>query len=239
MKININTLNSLQYYMINTHKSSVAHQDLSRTSLQISSEDFNHIRSYDLADASNGLANHEELTRRDLLKAIGSFNKPLFDAVRNNDTEALAEQLNQIGDINVPNQDGENVLHRAVYTKNLKMINLLLKHGANINAQDSRGNTPLHLAFESADVTVAEHLLKQGANPLIPNDLGQTVFFTAVSSGYIHLIKALLVNKPELRGHVNDTDKNGNTVLHFAAANKMEDIYKFLIKLKAKPGIKK
>ena len=37
---------------------------------------------------------------------------------------------------------------------------------------------------------------------------------------------------------IEEICKNGNTVLHFAAANKMEDIYKYLIKSKANPSIK-
>ncbi|XP_058797625.1 serine/threonine-protein phosphatase 6 regulatory ankyrin repeat subunit B-like isoform X2 [Phymastichus coffea] len=59
--------------------------------------------------------------------------------------------------------------------KRLKIIDLLLKHGANANCQDSHGDTPLHkCARLTSQFDLFERLIRGGANPNTRNVLGET-----------------------------------------------------------------
>ena len=65
-------------------------------------------------------------------------------------------------------------LHKTVELKNIKLINLLLLHGANPNQPNSDGQTPLHIAVSSGNLEITELLLKHKANPLIKDKKNKT-----------------------------------------------------------------
>lgn len=52
-------------------------------------------------------------------------------------------------DVNLVSQSGRNALHYAVYMKNLKFIEILLKKGINFNQLDSKGHSPIRAITES------------------------------------------------------------------------------------------
>ncbi|KAJ8275372.1 hypothetical protein COCON_G00099970 [Conger conger] len=63
------------------------------------------------------------------------------------------------------NWRGQTCLHLATQRRNLRMVKLLLKKGAQLNVQDgTSGKTALHLAVELQDVELARLLLNRGAN---------------------------------------------------------------------------
>jgi hypothetical protein len=64
----------------------------------------------------------------------------------------------------------------------VKMIELLLKAGAQINAQDKNGATPLHRAVRTRCAKAVQILLKRGADPKIKNKSGSTPFHLAVQN---------------------------------------------------------
>lgn len=79
-----------------------------------------------------------------------------------------------IKNINQPFEDQDTYLGRAVKEKNLALMSLLLKHGANINAQDADLNTPLHLTVLGAYYEGAEMLIQNGADTSMKNKQGKT-----------------------------------------------------------------
>jgi hypothetical protein len=64
----------------------------------------------------------------------------------------------------------------------VKMIELLVKAGAEINAQDKNGATPLHRAVRTRCAKAVEILLKRGADPTLKNKPGSTPFHLAVQN---------------------------------------------------------
>lgn len=66
--------------------------------------------------------------------------------------------------------------------RQVAMIRLLLKAGANMNAQDKNGATPLHRAVRTRCAAAVKCLLEAGADPTIRNKPGSTPFHLAVQN---------------------------------------------------------
>lgn len=66
--------------------------------------------------------------------------------------------------------------------RQVAMIRLLLKAGANRNAQDKNGATPLHRAVRTRCAAAVKCLLDAGADPMIRNKPGSTAFHLAAQN---------------------------------------------------------
>ena len=66
--------------------------------------------------------------------------------------------------------------------RQVAMIRLLLKAGAQLNAQDKNGATPLHRAVRTRCAAAVKFLLEAGADPAIRNKPGSTAFHLAVQN---------------------------------------------------------
>ena len=89
----------------------------------------------------------------------------LFTAVEYNDIEK-AEQIlkNDPSQLNELNDEGISPLHISVIKANVKMINLLLKYGANANIlTEKKKQTPLHLAYLNQN-SMTEEILQELKN---------------------------------------------------------------------------
>lgn len=66
--------------------------------------------------------------------------------------------------VNIPDKDGETVLHIASMGGFLKIAQILLQHDANPNIQKKRDRaTPLHLATSKRNTELAKILLESNA----------------------------------------------------------------------------
>ncbi len=86
---------------------------------------------------------------------------PLMLAVYYLDNDT-AEKLVDHG-ANVNNPGTWSPLHYAAAADNTKMVNYLIKKGADINARTLRGFTPLYMAARDGSAETVEALLKAGA----------------------------------------------------------------------------
>lgn len=110
--------------------------------------------------------------------------------------------------------------------RQVKMIQLLLKAGAEIDAADKNGATALHRAVRTRCAAAVECLLKAGANPALKNKPGSTTFHLAVQntgrggSGNEEAKTAQVKIIQSLRAHGADPktkDANGRSVFDWTA----------------------
>ncbi|KAM0432198.1 hypothetical protein ACHAPT_004733 [Fusarium lateritium] len=90
-------------------------------------------------------------------------------------------------------QDGEMLLHLAIYLGRENMVRLLLRDHFDINAQCEEGNTPLHVALNQGRDGFARLLLAQANVRLdLANKRGETAASSAVHGGLIQILRSLL-----------------------------------------------
>ncbi|XP_076049162.1 uncharacterized protein LOC143029879 [Oratosquilla oratoria] len=81
-------------------------------------------------------------------------------------------------------------LTRAVQCKDIRLVKLLVEHGADVNKADCRDGLPLNVAATVGSSTIIEYLLKQGADPRKRDNEGFTALYSAMSC---HLTDSLSV----------------------------------------------
>ena len=96
-------------------------------------------------------------------------------------------------------------LYTASYFGYVKIIEALLKAGAQVNQTDKYGVTPLYIAAQNGHTAVIEVLIKAGALVNQPNNEGTTPLWWAAQRGYTAMVEVLvragaLVNQPENEG---------------------------------------
>uniref|UniRef100_A0A7S2WI08 PDZ domain-containing protein n=1 Tax=Mucochytrium quahogii TaxID=96639 RepID=A0A7S2WI08_9STRA len=76
--------------------------------------------------------------------------------------------------INVPNEVGNHCIHACAHAGNEKIMDILIKAGAQVNAPGRAGNTPLHYAAKQGHYNVVKKLVESGADPTHKNNRGNT-----------------------------------------------------------------
>ena len=187
--------------------------------------------------------------------------------------------LEKGGDPNAKDEFGATALHYAV-TKGItslngvryanyvsylfrpsepKLVEALLKHGANPNVQLEKapplggsgspaavGATPFLLAAASPDVSVMRMLADAGADPTIPTKTGLTPLMVAAGAARGQDLtedeKAIALQAVqlavELGGDVTAANQDGLTALHGAAANGADSVVQFLVAKGAKLDVR-
>jgi ankyrin repeat protein len=129
------------------------------------------------------------------------------------------------------------VLHLAVERADLRMVGLLIDHGADTEMQGPRGLTPLAVASERSDVPMVKLLLERGAVPEPPNaPIHKTPLVLAVNSANVRVLDALVLGGARPGGEVlylciakfasaenNSAFRNMALQLHFAGARMPAD----------------
>ncbi|KAM0277080.1 hypothetical protein ACHAQH_006088 [Verticillium albo-atrum] len=152
---------------------------------------------------------------------------PLMDACREGAVDIVAFLLQQGADITLRDDLGESCVGRVVDREPgvaLRLVRLLLDHGLNLSdVVASDGFTILAEACAVQNVPVMEYLLQKGADPIrCQRGPDGTSWRTAV-----HLVmqrrkpKALdvLLERQDVRDHINSLDWKGRTVLHCGLRN--------------------
>jgi len=81
--------------------------------------------------------------------------------------------------VNILDENKMSPLYYACYHGYPKMVQILLKYGADPNLKNKNGDTALHAAFKKDNIDVIGLLLENKANTEILNDFNQTPLFFA------------------------------------------------------------
>jgi ankyrin repeat protein len=159
-----------------------------------------------------------------LLVQKGALDRPadahsfLWATVRTGHPDMVALALTRDKNVNAKNESGDSLLGQAAGSSVLredspiatrfdsaKVIELLVRAGADVNARDRDGRTPL---FEAQSAAAVDALLRNGADFNARNSEGQTALFTPY---YENAQRALLAAGID----VNARDHSGRTALFF------------------------
>lgn len=165
---------------------------------------------------------------------------PLFEAVRNGNFEVLQLLINNGLDVNYVNpKNRSRPLHAAFFGSNddihQKVVEILLKNGANVNVQDHRGETPFHSFAYSGDMRIAELFFNSKADFNVRNNEGELPLYNAVINRKVKVAQFLIDNGSD----VNYINNEGLTLLHrlcCCSTNNIK-IMECLLKNSANPNI--
>jgi len=121
---------------------------------------------------------------------------------------------------------GRTPLHYAARGGKLKVVEILVKSGAQIDGQDFIGRTALHYAAERGKLKVVEILVKSGAQIDVQDRDGRTPLHYAAGGGKLKVVEILVKSGAQL----DTQDKHGKTSLHYAAERGTLEIVEFLVK---------
>ena len=120
---------------------------------------------------------------------------PLIAAARNGYARIVKVLLDDNADVNATDKYGRSaLLESARFAKDMEVITLLVKSGADINAVDNDRNTALSLAAASHldPVEVVRGLLRLGADSSMKNFDGMTPIQIASSLGRTEMVKVIM-----------------------------------------------
>ena len=117
--------------------------------------------------------------------------------------------------INETNPEGDTALSLAALHGQRKVVQLLLRDGADVDAANRKGETALHAAAKNGHAQVVCALLTGGADVDKVDQLGYTALHhCCITNGGEDVADALL----EVRATVDVKAKDDNTALHFACS---------------------
>ncbi|XP_063585631.1 transient receptor potential channel pyrexia-like isoform X2 [Penaeus indicus] len=124
-------------------------------------------------------------------------------------------------------------IHYACHKKNIRILKVLLDHGAKIGSLDTLGNTPLHLAVNDAWLDGVSELLKRGASPNTKNAppatikevVVETPLHAAIRRRDMASVTLMMEHEPDL----NILDGKNCSVLHLAAQTRNLELVRKLV----------
>jgi len=117
-------------------------------------------------------------------------------------------------------------LHGACGQGHVKVVEMLLKHGADADAKNNFGDTPLHRACDNDHVEVVEMLLKHGVDAKAKTKGGYTPLHIACYIGHVKVVEMLLKHGADAKVKAND----GWRPLHKACFNGHDKVAEILLK---------
>ncbi|HEC29861.1 MAG TPA: hypothetical protein ENI65_09785 [Gammaproteobacteria bacterium] len=139
----------------------------------------------------------------------------LMWAIKNGDTEKVKLLLEESSDVNQQHSvTGETPLIYATRKNNIRMVSLLLRHGADNEIRDKMGNSALDWASRNGNSYIIGIILKKNASNKIKRK-SVTPLLSAIYSSKLVTVKYLLESGLPVNGH----DSFGDTP--FIAAIKM------------------
>lgn len=101
--------------------------------------------------------------------------------------------LDQQGEDTKPSETDKDVLNKqlikAVENKDAKLIESIIKEGADVNTKDPNGRTPTMIATYNNDIPSANVLINAGADVNIQDNTRNNPFLYAGAEGYLEILR--------------------------------------------------
>eukprot|EP00833_Pecoramyces_ruminatium_P003169 jgi/Orpsp1_1/1177201/evm.model.c7180000060564.1 len=152
------------------------------------------------------------------------FNIKYGKSLSNKELNFISKNCIIKSDINYQDANGNTALLYACKLNNKKIIELLLKHGANTNIVNNKNKSPLMYSCKNGNKSCVDMLLKCSAKLDIETyDDGKTAFKYACGSGKLPVIKTLIQHKA-INNKFNYSD-----AFNYAPQNELfDDVYNIL-----------
>ncbi|MCT4635511.1 MAG: ankyrin repeat domain-containing protein [Rickettsiales bacterium] len=158
---------------------------------------------------------------------------PLHIAADNGDVETIKELVKLNADPNTKNEYGLTALHFAAHYGHVEAIKELANLKADINLQDEDGKTALHHAAAKEKVEAVGKLVELGADINAKNKEGKSAL-----DYIIQFVRSNSDQSNEWKTALNTKDKDGLTLLHYAAKKEDLETIEKLVELGADPNAK-
>ncbi len=159
--------------------------------------------------------------------AGAATDRPLVDAVKRGDREAVRALVAQRVDVNAAEPDGTTALFYAADRGDVETVNVLVAARADVKAVNRYGVSALSVASVNGNAAIIARLLDAGADANTAMPGGETVLMTAARAGTPDTIRALLAHGAD----VNAKEKvRGQTALMWASIENNVPVIRELIK---------
>lgn len=149
----------------------------------------------------------------------------LMYSISDKDSNAYKFFLDKDADLNVLNDDGENILHSAIYSGKLERVQEVIEEKF-INQSSNDGTTPLLLSLGLENEAIANYLINKGADINCSDRAGNRPIHLASYFGLTSTVKNLLIN----RADINIRTEKGNLPLALAVNEGHREIIEILYK---------
>lgn len=145
---------------------------------------------------------------------------PLLQAVAGGHPEMVEFLIQQGAEVNFHPSETGSALHWAAWSGNIKVVRVLLRHGALVDERNYYGETPLILAAtNSADTSVVKELIAAGANIHAQSTVGVNPVMGAAWQHHLDSVKLLV----SLGVDACAKNNKGETAIDQARTNLNED----------------
>ena len=126
-------------------------------------------------------------------------------------SELIQNLLNGNSEVAVADEDAQGG-YLGIQGKDVEIVKLLLKYGANPNLQEINGRNAFHEAAEIGDIKIITLIREAGVNPLSRDKQGNTPFSIVLKKD-IKVINAIFGKSTTI------TDSDGNSPIHIIVKN--------------------
>ena len=157
----------------------------------------------------------------------GAGFKNIIKAVKNDDLKLIKKIVgDNAGKVNEKDSRSCTPLHHACSKGSVKVVEYLVKKGADLNAQDTDGDIPITWALVRGHKNIAKFLINKGANVKLINKKKMTLLHWVVICSDKEMAE-IIIDKGVL---INAMDFENRTALHYAGERQKVELAGILLK---------